>query len=89
MNIGENFMQEPAENKKTSSEQPSEVITCEQLAERLTLPVSWIRDQARERAVDPIPHFKFGRYVRFHWQSAELESWITRRKRGGKKISSN
>lgn len=56
-----------------------EVIDCDELAKRLHLPPSWIRDQVRSRATDPIPNLKFGRYVRFRWGSPELTKWIERR----------
>jgi hypothetical protein len=56
-----------------------EFIDCAQLAERWRLPVSWIRDQVRARADDPIPHVRFGKYVRFRWGSPELEEWASRR----------
>jgi hypothetical protein len=54
-------------------------IDCEELARRLCLPVSWVRDQVRARAEDPIPHARIGKYVRFKWGSPELEAWISRR----------
>jgi hypothetical protein len=56
-----------------------EFITSEQLAERWNLPVSWVRDQVRARAEDPLPHVRFGKYVRFRWGSPELEEWAERR----------
>lgn len=58
-------------------------ITSEQLAERWNLPVSWIREQVRCRAVDPLPHVRFGKYVRFRWGSPELDEWAERRMIGG------
>ena len=56
-----------------------EMLDCQGLAARLNLPVSWIRDQVRKRAEDPIPHVKFGKYVRFQWLSPALRDWIERR----------
>ena len=56
-----------------------EIIDCPALAKRLNLPESWVREQVRSRAEDPIPHLRFGKYVRFRWQSPELEAWIERR----------
>ena len=53
-----------------------EIIDAEELARRFKLKSSWIRDATRTRAVDPIPHLKFGRYVRFRWNSPELNRWI-------------
>jgi len=33
----------------------------------------------RGRSVDPIPHVRFGKYVRFRWLGPELEAWMCRR----------
>ena len=59
--------------------QPYEYIDCKELARRWNLPVSWIREQVRSRTDDPIPHVRFGKYVRFRWGSRELEEWADRR----------
>jgi len=56
-----------------------EVIDVEELAKRWSLPASWIREQTRSRAIDPLPCIRFGKYVRFSWQSPELEAWLSRR----------
>lgn len=53
-----------------------EVIDADELARRLTLPVSWVRSHCRKRSTDEIPCIRFGRYVRFRWGSPELERWI-------------
>ena len=56
-----------------------EFIDCEELARRWALPESWVREQVRSRSKDPIPHVRFGKYVRFRWCSPELEAWAERR----------
>lgn len=56
-----------------------ESLTSEQLADRLNVPPSWVRDQVRARAEDPLPHIQLGKYVRFLWGSPELEAWLRRR----------
>ena len=61
---------------------PTEILDVEQLAKRLHLPASWLREQTRSRAVDKIPHLRFGRYVRFAWGSPDLQQWLERRKHG-------
>jgi len=57
-----------------------EIIDSAELAKRLQLPESWVRDRVRVRSDDPLPHVKFGRYVRFEWGSPELvERWARHR----------
>lgn len=59
--------------------QSYEFINCGQLAERWCLPESWVRDQVRGSKHDPLPHVRFGKYVRFRWGSPELDDWAERR----------
>ena len=56
-----------------------EFIDSKELASRWALPESWIREQVRSRAADPLPHIRFGKYVRFRWGSPEMEGWAERR----------
>ncbi len=56
-----------------------EFIDSRELASRWGVPVSWVREQVRSRARDPLPHVNLGKYVRFLWGSPELEDWIGRR----------
>jgi hypothetical protein len=58
-----------------------EIIDAPELAKRLNLPASWVRDQVRSRATDPIPCLRFGRYVRFDWNDPGLLEWLDRRRR--------
>jgi hypothetical protein len=55
-------------------------LDCKQLAERWNVPETWIRERVRSRSQDdPLPHVRFGKYVRFRWGSPELEEWAERR----------
>ena len=56
-----------------------EFIDSKELGKRYCLPESWIREQVRSRCADPLPHVRFGKYVRFRWGSPELEEWAKRR----------
>lgn len=58
----------------------NEFIGSAELAQRLSLPKSWVEDRVRTRAKDQIPHSKFGKYTRFDWGSPELAEWLSRRK---------
>jgi predicted DNA-binding transcriptional regulator AlpA len=55
-----------------------EILTPQQLARRLQLPVSWVYEQTRNRAnvrnVAPMPHIKMGKYLRFSWQ--DVVRWM-------------
>lgn len=62
-----------------SQDEPAvEIIDSKELARRFRLPESWVRDRVRSRTDDPLPHVKFGRYVRFEWGSRELVEWWAR-----------
>jgi hypothetical protein len=61
----------------------TEIIDSEELAKRWRLPKSWIQEQTRSRASDPIPCLRFGKYCRFAWDSPELNAWLERRMRNG------
>jgi hypothetical protein len=62
--------------------QTFEIIDVSELAARLKLPVSWIREQCRSRTSDKIPHVAFGRYRRFEWNSPVLREWVNRHRTG-------
>ncbi len=64
------------------SQETYEVIDSLELAKRWDVPVSWIREQTRGRAVDPLPHVRLGRYVRFEWGSPSLATWWRKRRLG-------
>ena len=57
----------------------AEFIDSKELAQRWCLPESWVRERVRSRSTDPLPHIKFGKYVRFVWGSRDLEAWAERR----------
>ncbi|PYV52765.1 MAG: hypothetical protein DMG98_23305 [Acidobacteria bacterium] len=56
------------------------IIDSNELARRWKLPATWIREQTRSRALDPIPHLRMGRYVRFEYGSPDLAKWLERRR---------
>jgi hypothetical protein len=69
-----------ASNTNKSASLRFEVIDSEELAKRWSVPESWVRDQVRSRAQDPIPHVRLGKYIRFEWGSPELDAWWARRR---------
>ena len=44
-----------------------ELITVQELAKRLKVPVSWVYQRTR-LGQEAIPHVKIGKYVRFNWE---------------------
>jgi hypothetical protein len=69
-------------SERASTGQHFELLTPVELAERLKVPPSWVRERTRSRdlqGADAIPHLRLGRYIRFQWGSPELEAWLRRR----------
>jgi excisionase family DNA binding protein len=60
------------------------ILTPQELAERLKVPVSWIYENTRKRACirqsDALPSIRMGKYLRFYWP--EVEKWLERRQGG-------
>jgi predicted DNA-binding transcriptional regulator AlpA len=78
-------MNQPAEAQQASPQpaMPMEILTPEQLAQRLQVKRSWVYEQTRYRAdvrnADPLPFLKLGLYLRFDWQ--DVLTWLERQKR--------
>jgi predicted DNA-binding transcriptional regulator AlpA len=68
-----------------------EILTPQQLAERLQVAVSWVYEQTRDRAnvrnVAPMPHVKLGKYLRFSWQ--DVVRWMDEHSSSSKEGSVN
>lgn len=48
-----------------------QLLTAEEVAARLAVPVSWVRSSTRTGA---IPHVQLGRYLRYRWP--DVEAWL-------------
>ena len=59
-----------------------EKIDSAEFAKRISMKESWVRNQTRSNCQDPIPHVKLGRYVRFEWNSPELNTWWDSHRKG-------
>ncbi|MHB8413684.1 MAG: helix-turn-helix domain-containing protein [Candidatus Acidiferrales bacterium] len=55
---------------------PEKILTPQELADRLKVPVSWIYEKTRSRSRDPLPVIRLGRYMRFDWP--DIVEWIER-----------
>ena len=58
---------------------PKELLTPEELAKKLKLPLSWVYEQSR---LNQIPTHRLGRYIRFHLEEV-LNSPVAQKKNGG------
>jgi excisionase family DNA binding protein len=62
----------------TTQLRPEDLLTPEELAERLKVPKSWVFEQTRERAKIrnkvPLPCIRLGKYLRFSWQA--VSEWL-------------
>lgn len=63
-------------------ENRSELIDSAELAARLKVPESWVRNRTRARTPkeERIPCIRLGRYVRFEWASPRLSDWLAERR---------
>jgi hypothetical protein len=59
---------------QTGSSSPIEILTGEQVAARLQVPMSWIREKSLSRCPNPIPRRYIGRYSRYVW--SEVLDWF-------------
>ena len=60
---------------------PSDFLDFGGLATRLGTSEQWVRRNVRRTYTrDPIPHLRFGRMIRFVWDSPQMQEWIERRK---------
>jgi excisionase family DNA binding protein len=60
--------------------QASALLTVEEVAALLQVPVSWVYDRTRKRSVERIPGFRLGKYWRF--READVMSWIEKQRVG-------
>lgn len=58
------------------------LLTIEDVAEILKVPVSWVYARTRRRATDRIPGFRLGKYWRF--RESDLLAWLDRQRAGGR-----
>jgi excisionase family DNA binding protein len=56
------------------------LLTVEEVAELLRVPLSWVYGRTRMRSVDRIPGFRLGKYWRF--REVEVLAWLDRQRRG-------
>jgi excisionase family DNA binding protein len=50
------------------------LLTVQQVAELLQVPVSWVYERVRKRSLERLPGYRLGKYWRF--REAEVWTWI-------------
>jgi excisionase family DNA binding protein len=56
------------------------LLTVEEVAELLKVPVSWVYERTRRRSSDRIPGFRLGKYWRF--RGKDVIAWLERQGAG-------
>jgi predicted DNA-binding transcriptional regulator AlpA len=65
----------------SNHESDSDFLDFRGLAAKLGTSEQWVRRNVRRTYTrDPIPHLRFGRIIRFVWDSQEMSEWIERHK---------
>jgi excisionase family DNA binding protein len=58
------------------------LLTVNEVAELLKVPVSWVYERTRRRGLDRLPGFRLGKYWRF--DDSEIRTWLERQRSGGR-----
>lgn len=65
---------EDAEDAIMRAQNCGDLLTHEELAARLKVPASWVREKTLKRCHNPIPSIPMGRYIRFDWDA--VVKWL-------------
>jgi excisionase family DNA binding protein len=73
---------QPEESAKNTLQPGLQLIGVEEVAKKLGVPVSWVKEHCRPRTPKQkqIPHVKLGRYVRFN--PAVVDAWMLKQSGG-------
>lgn len=58
-----------------------QLLTIQEVAELLRVPVSWVYERVRKRSLGRLPAYRLGKYWRF--READIHAWIERQRTGG------
>jgi excisionase family DNA binding protein len=73
---------EPKESAVLSPGMSDRLLSVEEVAELLQVPLSWVYDRTRSRGLNRIPGFRLGKYWRF--DEGEVRAWLARQRSGGR-----
>ena len=58
------------------------LLTVEEVAALLHVPVSWVYGRMRKRSLERLPAYRLGKYWRF--REDEIDAWVKRHRGGGR-----
>jgi len=61
-----------------STQSQCELMTVQQVAELLQVPVSWVYGRLRKRSLEKLPGYRLGKYWRFDKQ--EVLAWLAQQR---------
>jgi excisionase family DNA binding protein len=61
------------------------LLSVEEVAKFLKVPVSWVYGRTRSRGTNRIPGFRLGKYWRFRLE--DVVAWLDRQRVGGRSIA--
>jgi excisionase family DNA binding protein len=53
---------------------PSQILTLQEVADRLKVSKRFIYEKTRDRCLNPLPTIRIGKYLRFHW--VDVSAWL-------------
>jgi excisionase family DNA binding protein len=65
-----------------SMQSQCELMTVQQVAELLRVPVSWVYGRLRKRSLQKLPGYRLGKYWRF--DKEEVLAWLAQQREGPK-----
>ena len=69
-------------NGATGGRENEKLLTIQQVADLLHVPVSWVYERTRKRGLERIPGFRLGKYWRF--RAEDVFAWLERQRGGGR-----
>jgi excisionase family DNA binding protein len=60
------------------NEKHMELLTVQEIARLLKVPVSWVYGHTRKRSIDRLPGYRLGKYWRF--RADEVMAWVQRQR---------
>jgi hypothetical protein len=70
----------PSEKHQPVEFHPADLVPVEEVAKRLHVEVTWIREKVRRRSPNPMPCYNLGRHLLFSWP--DVSNWIRETGRG-------